>query len=312
MKSIKNILLSSLTLSLSLTLTSCMDNVDDPITDSFIITSPVSVGEVNTTIAQIKDKYCRSNSGATFSRNSSNWEFLITTDQVFEGVVCSNDGPFGALYQSIYVRNISGGDDQCIQIGIKNTCLYPYFAIGQRIKINLKGLYAGVYGKSPKIGYPYFTSADNHNLGPIPLEMCRKNFELVGKPDPNAPECQPVDLTGESGYNWLRASANRGIENFPLYATIEGTFTEADGVKTLSTEEEQDDGYAVNREFALTTSAGGNTTKAIVRTSTGTEISHLVMPVGQTVELTGMLTFDSYDSKWQIQLRDTADFKIKK
>ncbi|MBQ0057778.1 MAG: hypothetical protein KBT20_08995 [Bacteroidales bacterium] len=301
----------SLSLMLSLSLTSCMDDIADPNTDNFAITSKVSVGDVNTTIGELKSKYCVSEKGATYSRNSSNWEFLISDNLVFDGVVCSNDGPFGALYQSIYVRKIDGSKDECIQVGIKNTCLYPYFAIGQRIKINLKGLYVGVYGKSPKIGYPYFTSADNHNLGPIPLDMCRKNFELIGAPDPTLPECQPVDLTGESGYRWLHASVNRKIENFPILVTVEGKFTEADGVKTLSNEEEQDDGYAVNREFAPTTSAGGNTTKMIVRTSSGTEVSHIVMPVDQEVQLTGVMTFDSYDSKWQIQLRDTADFKIK-
>lgn len=299
----------SLAMALSMT-TACMDDFDAPDTKDFIITSPTSVGEPNVSIGELKHKYCVSNVGATYSRNSSNWEFKIEEDLVFEGVVCLNDGPFGNLYQQITVRSIDSNGDQAIDVAVKNTCLYPYFAIGQRIRINLKGLYVGVYGKSPKVGYPYFTSAGNHNLGPVPLEMCATNFQLIGTPDPTLPECQPVDRTGEEGYNWLRASANRTIDNYPMVVTVEGTFTEADGKAILAPDALEDAGYAVNREFAIKTKNTGNTTKMSVRTGTGNEISQIVMPVDKVVRLTGWLTYDSFDNRWQINLRDTKDFVI--
>lgn len=291
-------------------MTSCMDDFDEPDVSGFSITSPTSVGEPTISIGELKQFYCASPQGATFSRNSSNWEFRIDEDVVIEGVICCNDGPYGNLYQNLTVRSIDSDGDQAIDVVVKNTCLYPYFPIGQRIRINLKGLYVGVYSRSPRIGYPYYTSSGNHNLGPIPFEMCATNFELIGAPDPTLPECQPVDRTGEDGYNWLRATANRTIDNYPMIVTVEGRFINGDDVSILAPDELEDAGYAVNRDFALKTSTSGNTTNIFVRTGTGNEISHLVMPKDKTVRLTGWFTYDSFDNKWQINLRDTKDFVI--
>lgn len=291
-------------------MSSCQNNFDDVDVTDFIVTSPTSVGTPNISIGELKQNYCASNSGATYSRNSSNWEFRIDENLVIEGVICCNDGPYGNLYQSLTIRSIDEYGDQAIDVAVKNTCLYPYFPIGQRIRINLKGLYVGAYGKSPKIGYPYFTSSGNHNLGPIPFEMCATNFELIGKPDATLPECQPIDRTGEEGYDWLRATANRNIDNYPTIVTVEGTFVDGDDVSILAPKDIQDDGYGVNRDFALKTKNSGNTTKMIVRTGTGNEISNIVMPKGKTVRLTGWFAYDSFDNKWQINLRDTKDFVI--
>ena len=68
----------------------------------------------------------------------------------------------------------------------------------------------------------------------------------------------------------------------------------------------EDAGYGVNRTLKL---LHGNTTM-YVRTSTGNEVSHIVMPVNDTVQLSAWFAYDSYDDKWQINLRDTSDFKI--
>ena len=46
--------------SFALSLTSCMDKHDEPNTDEYILTCD-SVGEVNTTIAQVKQRFCASN-----------------------------------------------------------------------------------------------------------------------------------------------------------------------------------------------------------------------------------------------------------
>lgn len=293
-------------------LSGCMDDYDEADVSDFSITSPTSVGEANISIRDLKQRYCTSSSGATFSRNSSNWEFRIDRDLVIEGVICCNDGPYGNLYQSLTLRCISAdGADQAIDIVVKNTCLYPYFPIGQRMKVNLKGLYVGVYGNSPRIGFPYYTSAGNHNLGPIPLEMCSTHFELIGKPDPSLPECKPIDRTGETGYDWLSSKNNHTVDNYPMIVTVEGRFVDGDDVSTLAPDELEDAGYAVNRDFALkAVRVSGSTTKIIVRTGTGNEISHIVMPKGKVVRLTGWLTYDSFDNKWQINLRDTKDFVV--
>lgn len=290
-------------------MTSCMDDFDEPDLKEFSIFSQTSVGSVNTTIDQVKAKYCQSNRGATYSRNSSNWEFKIEDDQVFEGVVVSNDGQWGAMYQQVILRSLDGAETmvngvnvgQCIQLGVKNTCLYPYFQIGQKLKINLKGLYVGVYSKTPKIGYPYFTSSGNHNLGPMPFEMCATNIELVGTPNPSCTECQPVDLTGKDGDAWLRASANQTYQYFPLYAKIQGKFADANGTDILAPDELEDAGYAVDRTLRLLS----NNSSVVVRTSTSNELSQIVMPTN-TVEITGILT---YYTGWQIQFCDPSDMK---
>lgn len=306
MKKYLSILLMGVALMMAC-LTSCMDSYDEPDLKDFTIFSQQTVGQVNTTIAEVKAKYCSSNRGATFSRNSTNWEFRIEDDLVLEGVVVSNDGQWGALYQQVILRAMDGPDNvvlgqnvgHCIQLGVKNTCLYPYFKIGQRLRINLKGLYVGVYSKTPKIGFPYFTSAGNHNLGPMPFEMCATNIELIGEPNPDCAECRPVDLSDMPGVNWLKASANQTYLHSPMYAVVRGTFDEADGTAILAPEELEDAGFAVDRTLTL----ANRSTRITVRTSTGNELSVIVMPQDE-VSITGVL---SYYTGWQMQFREVED-----
>lgn len=293
-------------IALTVGMSSCQNDFDEFDAKDYSIFSKTSVGEVNTTIDEIKDKYCAASTGSTYSRNSSNWEFKIEDDEVFEGVVVSNDGPWGALYQQVILRSFDGeavtvnGQNvgHCIQLGVKNTCLYPYFAIGQKLRINLKGLYVGVYSKTPKIGYPYFTSSGNHNLGPMPFEMCGTNIQKIGEPDPSCAECQPVDLTGVQKSGW----PNMKYFNSPMLATIKGKFALGDDKSILAPDELEDQGYAVDRDFTLTTGAA----KMTVRTSTSNEISHLVMPT-KSVTITGVLSFYS---NWQMQFREIDDMKV--
>ena len=147
-------------------------------------------------------------------------------DIVITGVVVANDIS-GNLYQTLLIRNMEpSGEDQCIILGVKNTCLYPYFQLGQRIKVNLKGLWVGVYSQVPRIGQPVKSSWDNLNLGPMLFELLRENVELVGRPDPSAPELVPINLTGTEGDAWLRASDNRAYYNTPRLATIQGSIRE--------------------------------------------------------------------------------------
>ena len=305
--------------SFALSLTSCMDKHDEPYTDEYILTCD-SVGEVNTTIAQVKQRFCASNKNADFSRNASNFFTKVNEDLIIDGVVVANDVS-GKLYQTLMIRNIDAktGEDQCFVVAIKNTCLYPYFALGQRIKVNLKNLYVGCYSKVPRVGQPYYSSQGNLNLGPMLLDMCRTNIELVGTPDLNAPELVPEDLTDADGEAWLRASANKTYLNTPRLAKVRGKIKEmqngADKVaekgensgkyeplpKLFAPEELYDDGYGVDRTIQLQT----NTSSVALRTSTQNAISFLPLPSG-VCTYTGMLTY--YDS-WQIQLRSVEDFE---
>ena len=304
--------------------TSCMDDHDAP-TDDYIVTSPTDIGEVNTTILDVKEKYCKDNTGADYSRNSSNWHTKVNEDLIFEGVVCANDIS-GNLYQTLLIRNIDPSKefddparDQSIILAVRSTALYPYFRLGQRIKVNLKGLYVGVYSKTPRIGTPYKTSSNNINLGPMDFNTLKTNVQLVPAPLSDIPELTPVDLTDAAGCAWLRASANKTYEYSPMLATVRGTIKQAstelekgtatgvvgltetvsaNGKKILGPYELHDDGYGVDRDIDL-----GNGSTVALRTATKNRVSFLEIP-DNARSFTGIL---SYYSNWQVQLRDTTD-----
>lgn len=299
---------------MAFSLTSCLDNTDEPDVKDFTITAE-NIGEPNTTIAAMKDKFS--------SQMSTNNAFkLVNEDIIFEGVVVGNDIS-GNLYQTLILRQIGEGgvgsaDDQCIQLGIKNTFISPYFPLGQKLRVNLKGLYIGNYSKTPKVGQPYYTSAGNLRLGPMLFQMCGTNIQKVGTPNPDAPELVPLDFTTSEGQAWLKATANRTYKNSPLLAKAYGYMDEMIETKRekrkkgeLSGEWEPlpkifapkalyDAGYAVDRTLVL-----DNNTKVTIRTSTQNTISYLQMPTDKRT-YTGVFTY--YDG-WQIQLRDVDDIE---
>lgn len=311
------------------TATSCMDDHDEPNVDGFLVTSRTDIGEVNASILDVKERYCVDASKADYSRNSSNFYTKVTDDVIFEGVVCANDIS-GNLYQTLLLRNIDSSKpasdpahDQSIILAVKSTALYPYFRLGQRVKVNLKGLYAGIYSKTPRVGMPTKSSAGNINLGPMLFELLSKNVQLVGTPDANAPELTPLDKTDAEGKAWLRASANKTYLNTPILATVRGDIKEAsaenrdvlekgtasdvlnkvetvsaNGKKIFGPYELHDDGYGVTRSIQL-----GNGSTVDVRTSTKNRVSFVELPE-TTRSFTGIL---SYYSNWQIQFRDTDD-----
>lgn len=298
----------------ALTLTSCLDSTDDPDVSDFIVTSPTSIGETNSTIYQLKKDF-----SSVMSNN--NTDVKVDKDIIVEGVVVANDDG-GNLYQTLIIRDIQTGKtgdeaDQCIQIGIRNTWISPYFKRGQRIKINLKGLWIGNYSKVPKIGQPYYTSAGNRRLGPMLFNLCATNIELVGKPDPNAPELTPIDCTKGAGLTWLQDSKNQTYMNVPRLVTVKGTFEEVRGSKKdrpstgelsgqkeplpkiFAPEELYDAGYAVDRTLNI----DGASLQVTLRTSTQNDISFLPLPEDSR-SYTGVLT---HYSGWQMQLRHKDD-----
>lgn len=277
-------------------LVGCMDDYDEPNTESFLVTSPTDIGETNYSIAQLKEE-----KSSLFSQSNAFEE--VTGDLIIEGVVCANDES-GNLYQTLLLRDIDTSRDasdplrdQAIVLAVKHTFLTPYFPVGQRIKVNLKGLYVGCYSKLPKIGQPYYTSSGNLRLGPILFELCKTNIQLIGSPDTLCAECQPL----ERDPDWLRATANRTYLNYPQLVTVKGTIEEADGTAVFAPDDLKDAGYGVDR--TLTNSK--NNTKVTIRTSTQNEISFTPMPTGEH-SFTGLL---SYYSSWQVQLRTLKDIK---
>lgn len=308
-------------------LAACMDDHDEINSYELDVFSPTNVGEVNTTIAAVKERYCASSAGADFKRGGSNWSTKVTDDLVFEGIVVANDVS-GNLYQNVMLRSIEGdGSDQCIILRVKNTCLYPYFPLGQKVRVNLKDLYVGVYSLTPEIGQPYYSSYGNLNLGPMLFELLKTHVQLIGKPNPNAPELVAKVLDDA----FIGASANRNYQNCPMLASVSGTIdemsaanrgvalqnTEVDEAdeahgkyeplvmkggqifKYFAPEELHDNGYGVDRTIVT----AGNK-KVGLRTSTGNEIAFSLMP-DDARRYTGVLTY--YGNDWQLQLRDLND-----
>lgn len=307
-------------------LMACMDEHDEPDTSQLSVTSTTGIGEVNYTIKQVKDTIKQ------VCGEQANAYFIIDKDLVLEGVVCANDVS-GNLYQTVLLRNIDPelpdtdpGHDQSLVLAIKSTSLYTYFALGQRVRVNLKGLYLGVYSYVPKIGQPYKTSAGNWRLGPILFELCQTNVQLIGKPDPAAPELVPVDLTDANGDAWLRASANRNIYNTPMFASVCGTIDEVQGdkktqaavnaetskscddvrgkaeslPKILGPHNLHDAGFGVDRTCSLVS----NNSNVTVRSGTKNDVGYAEILDGRHT-YTGLLTY--YRNDWQIQLRDLGD-----
>ena len=286
---------------MAFTFTACMDEHDEPPTDVETgAYSTTSVGEVNTTIADLKVRY-RS------KMTANNTYVKVLKDEVFEGTVVGNDIS-GNLYQKLALSELTPeGEVQTIYLSIKNTNLYSYFPLGCSVRVNLKGLWIGNYGYVPTIGTPYRTSAGNMRLGAMLLEDCHTHVQLVEGPDAVTKErlltAEPIDG------NWLSNDGNKNINNCPKLVVMEGTFPEADGERifTPNVSEAEDPlngydaGYARNRNFKV-----GRTT-VLVRTSTRNEISVTVIPTGR-VRLTGFLTY--YGSDWQFQMRNLADMEV--
>lgn len=100
-------------------LTACMDDYDDPQTETNDVTSPTDIGAVNYSIAQLKN-----DNKSLF--NQTNAFEQVKTDRIIEGVVVANDEG-GNLYQTLMLRHIDTtkevGDplrDQSIVLAVKN------------------------------------------------------------------------------------------------------------------------------------------------------------------------------------------------
>lgn len=274
------------------TFTACMDdNTEPPVSQDDGVTSPVSIGKANMSIADIKKAH------SSRMVNLNEYE-LVENDEIIEGVIVANDES-GNLYQTLVIRDITeGSTDQFIQIGIRSSHISPFFPLGKGLRINVKGLYIGNYSAVPKIGQPYITSKGNPRLGPMLFNLCRTHIELFDVPAATQAKALTPIVADAS-----KLASHENYASVPALATIEGTFTDADGEAIFAPDELKDDGYAVNREFNLDA-----TNKIQVRTSTQNEIAYTALPMGK-VKLTGIISYYP-GSGWQLQLRSLKDIVV--
>lgn len=171
-----------------LLLASCMNDYDD-ITVSNDGFTATNIGEPTMTISQLRRTYSSAIANSSYEK--------ITEDEVVEGVVVANDIS-GNIYQFIYIQGLNADgtlntSEGGIGVGIKGLgCLYTLFPVGQKIRVNLKGLWIGGYGASPRIGQPYINTNGSMRLGPMPYAVMQTNIQKVGTPNPDMVQARPV------------------------------------------------------------------------------------------------------------------------
>ncbi len=100
--------------------------------------APVDMsGEVNTTIAQLKDMYTANKGPITISGNIVIGGQVTTSDKV------------GNLYKSLYIQDESAG----IELKLGKNGLYNEYKIGQWVYVQCDGLTVGDYNGMIQIGY---------------------------------------------------------------------------------------------------------------------------------------------------------------
>lgn len=173
---------------------SCMNSWDTEVVDNDLY-SAENVGEPTTTLSKLRSSYSSVIDNSSYSQ--------VSTNEVVEGIVVANDIS-GNIYQSIYIQELNGDgtintEEGGFGVSIKGLgCLYAIYPIGQKIRINLNGLYVGSYGESPRIGMPYINTNGAMKLGPMTLSMMKSHIQKVGKPNAELVKAREItadDLT---------------------------------------------------------------------------------------------------------------------
>ena len=272
MKTIKY--LSMLALSLVMA-TSCMNDFDEPTFEQPPFGNN-EIGEATHTIAQLKSQY------ATIISGNSVQE--VTDDIIIEGVVVANDET-GNVYKQFIINDETGA----IIIGVNDVGLYAMVPIGQRVRINCKGLHIGGYGKMAQIGGLY-----NGKVGRMNKSVYPKHVRLVGAPDLNQAEMLP-QVIDESFFT------NENKNNLAKFVRLENvTITEANGTELWAPEEKKNSSNVVERNIKM-----GNT-KIVLRMSTYADFANEPIPTG-LLNINGVMT--RYNDYWQFVISSTNDIE---
>ena len=271
MKTIKY--LSMLALSLVMA-TSCMNDFDEPTFEQPPFGNN-EIGEATHTIAQLKAQF------ATIISGNSVVE--ITDDIIIEGVVVANDET-GNVYKQFIINDETGA----IVIGVNDAGLYAMVPIGQRVRINCKGLHIGGYGKMAQIGGLY-----NGKVGRMNKSVYPKHVRIIGAPDLNQAEMQPETIDASF-------FTNENKDKLAKFVRLEGVeITEADGTALWAPEELQYNNV-VERKIKM-----GNA-NIVLRMSTYADFANEAIPTGK-LNINGVMT--RYNDYWQFVISSTNDIE---
>lgn len=256
-----------------LAVTSCMNDFDEP-----DFSQPPfgnnEIGEPNTTIAQLKDKYA--------SVISASGVQEVTEDMIVEGVVVANDES-GNIYKQFVIDDGTGS----IIVGVNDVGLYATMVRGQKVRIACKGLCVGGYGSLAQIGGLY-----NGSIGRMSKTAFPKHVRIIGTPSPDYHGITP-EVIDESFFT----NANKAT--LPRYVRMNNVhFEEANGINLYAPEDEANSSNVVERKIKM----GKN--NVIFRFSTYADFANEVLPQGN-FDIVGVLTrFRDY---WQFMLSSTND-----
>ena len=271
MKTIKY--LSMLALSLVMA-TSCMNDFDEPTFEQPPFGNN-EIGEANMTIAELKEKYA-----STISANGAK---EVTEDCIVEGVVVANDET-GNVYKQFIINDETGA----IVVGVNDVGLYAMLPIGQRVRIDCKGLHVGGYGYMAQIGGLYDGSIGRMNKSVFPSHV-----RIIGAPDLNQAEMQPETIDASF-------FTNENKDKLAKFVRLEGVeITEADGTALWAPEELQYKNV-VERKIKM-----GNA-NIVLRMSIYADFANEAIPTGE-LNINGVMTrFKDY---WQLVISSTDDIE---
>lgn len=272
MKAIKYLSILALTL---FTTASCMNDFDEPTFEQPPFGNN-EIGEANTTIAELKAKYASIITGNSVEE--------VTEDIIIEGVVVADDAT-GNVYKQIIINDETGA----LVVGVNDVGLYAMTPVGQRVRIDCKGLHIGGYGKMAQIGGLY-----NGKVGRMNKSVYPKHVRLIGEPDLNQTEMQPETID-ESYFT------DANMANLAKYVRIENvSITEADGTETWAPEEKKNSSNVVERHIKM-----GNK-ELVLRMSTYADFANEPLPTGK-LNINGVLT--RYNNYWQFVISSTDDIE---
>ena len=259
-------------------MTSCQDK-DWDIPEGIPYGNNELVAGTTTTIAELQSTYASTISNDSYKQ--------ITEDLWLRCVVNGND--FGDnLYKQLSVQDETGG----IIIGINGSDQGAFMPVGQKLLINLKGLYIGGYGNQAQIGGLY-----NGSLGRMELSEWKQHVRLImdDMPEALAFGTMKVDTLDFDPNQTMAQQSGRVVR-------LSGVTISRDGTPVIA----PDDGSVslvsncVNRNLS-----GGNAgSKCVLRTSTYAAFKGVEIPT-TAVELYGIATI--YRGTWQILARTESD-----
>lgn len=257
-------------------LSSCDEDLDRP-----PVIEPLATYQPNTTIAELKEAYWKSD---------NNYYTPILTNAegdsiIISGRVISNDAA-GNLYRQIIIEDGTGAIDFSVTMNDINTKYY----YGQEVRVNVTGMIIGKYSGLVRIGAVY-----NNGIGRMDEAQFTTHAQVNRLPNPALVDTAVVTLDELATYKATTDGLIRWQSR--LVRLDEMTFTQ--GGKTMLGVPGTSSGTSVTLR-----DKSGKTID--LRTNNMSSLARLTAPTG-TGSVTAILGY--FGSDWQLMLIDAAGLK---